>query len=180
MFTATGLGEAHTWRLLPTRGFCLCAVQETLRAKEVAFRVSGDCSGCQDGRSCRHAGGSSLSTEGAPSPLQGHNPPWRPPPLSHGDVLCLSLPLSGLVGNVRLSEAPASPLWCQHCLSFLERLQGGCHQGPVAGARCKTPWLSSGAWPLYSALQLTSTSFISSGPLKSLTAVLRALPTAQL
>lgn len=47
MFTATGLGEAHTWRLLPTRGFCLCAVQETLRAKEVAFRVSGDCSGAK-------------------------------------------------------------------------------------------------------------------------------------
>lgn len=29
MFTAAGLGEERTWRLLSTRGFCLCAVQET-------------------------------------------------------------------------------------------------------------------------------------------------------
>lgn len=137
MFTATGLGEAHTWRLLPTRGFCLCAVQETLWAREVAFRVSGDCSGCQDGCSCRHARGSSLSTEGAPSPLQGHNPSWRPPSLSHGDVLCLSLPLSGLVGNVTLSEAPAPPLWCQHCLSFLERLKGGATRALSLGPAAK-------------------------------------------
>lgn len=140
MFTAVGLGEAHTWRLLSTRGFCLCAVQETLWAREVAVRVSGDC-WCQDGCSHRHAGDSGLSTEGTPFPLHGHHPPWRPPPLSHGDVLCFSLPLSSLVGKVRLSEVPAPPLWCRHCLSFLERLQGACHQGPVPGAHGRAPWL---------------------------------------
>lgn len=143
MFTAAGLEEAHTWRL--------CFLQE-VSASVLFRRYSGlgkwparcqvTSAGAKMDAPVGMLGDQAFLSIGAPLPLHGHNTPWRPPPLFHGDVLCLSLPLSALVGKVRLSEAPAPLLWCRYCLSFLERLQGGCHQGPVAGARCRAPWLS--------------------------------------
>lgn len=87
MFTSAGLGEAHNRRLHFLQEVSASVLfrrhsglgewppgsQETALGSEMTAPVA-----CPD----------SLSAEGAPFPLHGHDPPWRPPPLSQGGVLC--------------------------------------------------------------------------------------------
>lgn len=74
--------ETHARRLHFLQEVCLCAFQETSWAREMAFRVSGDYSGCPDRCSRGHAQGL--------FPLHGCDPPWRLL-RSRGDALCLTL-----------------------------------------------------------------------------------------
>lgn len=109
----------------------------------------------------------SLSAEGALFPFHGHCSPRRPLSLSHGDALCLTLPLSCVVAKVRLSEAPAPPA----LVSAPPELSGETAGGLPLGPRLLGPLQNSLAivriLATVSASQFTSTSFITSGPLKA-------------
>lgn len=142
-------GGAYLETLLSPRGFCLRAVQKTCWARDTALRVSG--SGCQDGcppwAHLRYPRSLSMGTTCPEGPLS----------LSHGDELCLTLPLSYLWERPDCLRSHLFQLWCWCRLNFLERPQGLAIRVPSLGLP-QNSWAFVRIWPLCSVSQFTSTS----------------------
>ena len=117
MFTAAGLGEAHTWR--PR------FLQEV--SASVLFRRHAGQGTRPSG--CRAVGAKMVAPvgtpEGPPQPrsLSMALPGPEAQSLSHGDELRLTLPLSCLRERSDCLRSQLLQLWCRCRLNFLERLQ---------------------------------------------------------
>lgn len=116
MFTATGLGEAHTWR--PRFLQEVSASVLFRRHARQGTRPSG----------CRAVGAKMVAPVGTPGPPEPRSLSMALPApgaqsLSHSDELRLTLPLSRLWERSDCLRSQLLQLWCRCRLNFLERLQ---------------------------------------------------------